>query len=64
MPVNSNKVKTLLKQEGGFDIFIKFDDQIEQVFKTVVKFMINSKTLMEIIVDSRRCKVTKSRCEI
>ena len=64
MPVNSNKVKTLLKHEGGFDIFIKFDDQIEQVFKTMVKFMINSKTLMEIIVDSRRCKVTKSRCEI
>ena len=38
-PVSSNKVKKILKRKGSFDIFVKFYDQIEQFFKTALKFM-------------------------
>ena len=46
LPVNSHKVKKILKREGSFDIFIKFYDQIEQIFNNAVHFMWNPNSLL------------------
>ena len=56
----SNEVKTL--EARSFDIFIKFYDQMEQIFNIRWNFC-ETQTQMEIIVDIRRREVTKLWCD-